>query len=215
MTLIGTIDPAWKDMSKYVVHFAKESKLGSAYDNAIAILYERRIAAMKAFGAGRHLPHAKRSVCFSEVPLHHLKRLADARGQHGIGFRKEFLVERGGGPILYAYKDTPQAQAINALVHGAAGDPAAPVWNLAPFVDLPGTYGVSTYLFEWEREWRHVGDLPFAETDPAFLIIPETLHDAARCFFASAKLDHVGPSYECPLINPYWSEDKIEMALSG
>ena len=101
------------------------------------------------------------------------------------------------------------------LVHGAAGDPAAPVWNLAPFVDLPGTYGVSTYLFEWEREWRHVGDLPFAETDPAFLIIPETLHDAARAFFASAKLDHVGPSYECPFIDPYWDENKIEAALSG
>jgi hypothetical protein len=68
MTLIGTIDPTWKDMSKYVVHFAKESEVGSAYDNAIAILYERRIAARKAFGAGRHLPHAKRSVCFSECP---------------------------------------------------------------------------------------------------------------------------------------------------
>jgi hypothetical protein len=36
MTLIGAIDPTWKDMSKYVVHFAKESKVGSAYDNAIA-----------------------------------------------------------------------------------------------------------------------------------------------------------------------------------
>lgn len=215
MTLIGAIDPTWKDMSKYVVHFAKESKLSSAYDNAIGILYERRILAKNPFGAGRHLPHAKRSVCFSEVPLHHLKRLADARGQHGIGFRKEFLVERGGGPILYAYKDTPQASAIKAMVHAATSDPAAPVWDLAPFVDLPGHYGVSSYLFEWEREWRHVGDLSFTEVDPAFLIIPEHLHDAARGFFASAKIEHIGPSYECPFIDPYWTEDQIKAALSS
>ncbi|WP_274423902.1 abortive infection system antitoxin AbiGi family protein [Chelativorans sp. YIM 93263] len=213
MALVGTIDPSWKDMSKYVVHFAKENPPRSAYDNAISILYERRIIAKNAFGAGRHLAPARKSVCFSEVPLHHLKRLADVRGQHGIGFRKEYVVERGGGPILYAYKDTIQAKAVNAMVHAAVNEPSSPIWDVAPFVDLPGTYGKSKYLYEWEREWRHVGNLHFAETDPAFLIIPEDLDDIARGFFASAKLEHVGPSYECPFIDPYWGEDKIEAAL--
>lgn len=215
MTVIGAIDPAWKDMSKYVVHFAKANPPRSAYDNAIAILYQRRIIAKNAFGAGRHLAHAKKSVCFSEVPLHHLKRLADVRGPHGIGFRKEYIVERGGGPILYAYKDTPQAMAVNALVHGATNEPASPAWDVAPFVDLPGTYGKSSYLYEWEREWRHVGDLGFTESDPAFLIIPEDLHEAARDFFLSAKIEHVGPSYDCPFIDPYWGEDAIALALSS
>ena len=213
MTLIGKIDPTWKDMSKYVVHFAKETPQATAYDNEISILYGRRIIAKNAFGAGRLHAPAKKSVCFSEVPLHHLKRLADVRGQHGIGFRKEYLVERGGGPILYAYKDTPQAKAVKAMVDGAAKDNGSPVWSVAPFVDLPGTYGKSKYLYEWEREWRHVGDLVFTETDPAFLIIPENLHDAAREFFDSAKREHIGPSYECPFIDPYWGEDRIEAAL--
>lgn len=57
MTLIGTIDPSWKDMSKYVVHFAKETVGRSAYDNAISILYERRIIAANAFGAVRRYRH--------------------------------------------------------------------------------------------------------------------------------------------------------------
>lgn len=213
MLLIGNIDPSWKDMSKYVVHFAKESPPKTAYDNAISILYGRRIVAANAFGAGRHLTPARRSVCFSEVPLHQLKRLADLRGRHGIGFRKEYIVERGGGPILYAYKDTKQAKAINAMVHAAANNSNSPVWDVAPFVDLPGTYGKSKYLYEWEREWRHVGDLDFSETDPAFLIIPEDLHEAARAFFHSAKIENVGPSYQCPFIDPYWGEDQIEDAL--
>jgi hypothetical protein len=69
------------------------------------------------------------------------------------------------------------------------------------------------YLYEWEREWRHVGDLDFSETDPAFLIIPEDLHETARDFFHSAKIDDVGPSYECPFIDPYWGEDRITAAL--
>ena len=65
----------------------------------------------------------------------------------------------------------------------------------------------------WEREWRHIGDLQFSETDLAFLIIPEDLHDAARCFFDSATIENVGPNYECPFIDPYWGEDQIEAAL--
>ncbi|KQN24732.1 hypothetical protein ASE88_16835 [Sphingomonas sp. Leaf38] len=200
-------------MSRYVVHFAKEGVSGTAYDNAISILYQRRIAAANAFGAGRKLAPARRSVCFSEVPLHHLKRLADVRGPHGIGFRKEFIVERGGGPILYAYKETSQAQAINEMVQAAAHDPNSPVWRVAPFVDLPGTYGSSTYLYEWEREWRHVGNLDFLVTDPTFLIIPESHHEAARDFFHSAKIENIGPSYECPFIDPYWGEERIVAAL--
>ncbi|MGQ3241726.1 MAG: abortive infection system antitoxin AbiGi family protein, partial [Shinella sp.] len=65
MTLIGNIDPSWKDMSKYVVHFAKADPPRTAYDNAISFLYDRRIVAAKAFGAGRKLAPARRSVCFS------------------------------------------------------------------------------------------------------------------------------------------------------
>jgi hypothetical protein len=68
---------------------------------------------------------------------------------------------------------------------------------------------------EWEREWRHVGDLDFSVADPAFLIIPESHHEAARDFFHSAKTENIGPSYECPFIDPYWGEDQIAATLYG
>ena len=214
MSQIGTIDPTWNDMSKYVVHFTKEGDGQTAYAQSLSMLFARRIEARNAFGAGRHLPPAKKSVCFSEVPLHLLKRIADERGEYGIGFRKEFLVAEGGGPILYAYKDTAQAKAIQSMVHASQDAPNDPVWNLAPFVDIPGVYGKSKYLFEFEREWRKVGDLDFDASDPAFLIIPEAQHEAARGFFDQAEEDHIGPNYECPFIDAYWSEEKISGVLS-
>lgn len=40
-----------------------------------------------------------------------------------------------------------------------------------------------------------------------------TLHDAARNFFHSAKVDFWGRSYGCPFIDPYWGEDQIVAAL--
>lgn len=214
MTKVGPVDPAWKDMSKYVVHFAKQVDGKNAYENAMSILYSRKIEARSAFGAGRALAAARKSVCFSEVPLHQLKRLADVRGPYGIGFRKELLVERGGGPILYAYKDTDHARAVNDMVAAAVNEPDHPIWSLAPFIDLPGVYGHKTYLFEWEREWRSVGDFSFTPADAAFLIIPENSHRAARIFFDDAGTENIGPNYTCRFIDPFWEDQKISTVLA-
>lgn len=215
MSKVGAVDPAWTDMSDYVVHFAKPSPGRTAYDNAISILHSGRIEARNAFGAGRTLPPARKSVCFSEVPLHELKRLAAVRGPHGIGFRKEFLVERDGGPILYAYKDTSHAKAVEAMVKSAANTPDHPIWSFAPFVDVPGIYGKIHYQYEWEREWRVVGDLDFSTTDPALLIIPESHHEVARGFFDDAESDQLGPNYKCRFIDPYWDEKTVALALGN
>lgn len=213
MKLIGPIDPTWSDMSPYVVHFAKEGHGHSAYLNALSILSSQRIEARSKFGAGRLLPPARKSVCFSEVPLHHLQRIAKERGEHGIGFRKELIVARGGGPILYAYKDSAHAHAIRSMTEDQKHDPSHPIWSLAPFVDLPGVYGYATYLFEWEREWRIVGDFAFDPAEAAFLIIPEGLHSLARSFFDDAEAENVGPNYKCKFIDPYWSEERVAAAL--
>ena len=211
--LIGPTHPNWEDMSPFVVHFTKKSATSSEYDNSISILASRRLEARNRFGIGKNHTESSPCVCFSEVPLHQLKRLADKRGSHGIVFRKEFIVARNGGPILYAYQDTPHALALRSLIDGAVGKPDDPIWRVAPFVDQPGQYGSSSYFFEWEREWRHTGDLHFKETDSAFLIIPEDLHEAARDFFDDAEREQLGPNYKCPFIDPYWSLDKIESLL--
>lgn len=211
--LIGQINENWEDMSPFVVHFTRKSGSSGEYDNSISILASRCLKAQNRFGMGKNYEESPLCVCFSEVPLHQLKRFADKRGPYGIVLRKEFIVARGGGPILYAYQDTPHAIAMRTLIKGAVGKPSDQIWRVAPFVDQPGQYGSSSYFFEWEREWRHPGNLQFDEADPAFLIIPEDLHEAARHFFDNAEREHLGPNYKCPFIDPYWGLEKIKSVL--
>ncbi len=212
--LVGSWSDAWLDMSPYVVHFTKTEGKRKAYNNALSILSRRRIEARSPFGTGKHLAAAPLSICFSEIPLHNLARLADKRGCYGIGFRKGFLVERDGGPIMYAHKDTARAKALRKMASKAKNDKDDPIWLIAPFVDQPGQYGPKSYFYEWEREWRHVGNLDFKETDAAFLIIPENLHSQARFFFDEAEREHLGPNYKCPFIDPYWDAEKVKAAFN-
>lgn len=204
-------DPTWADMSDYVVHFAKPLG-GSAYDSIMGILSRKVIYAQSAFGAGRtRAPEiqSQRAVCFSETPLHQLTRLAARRSEFGIGFRKSLLVARGGNPILYAYDNQPVAVAIKTLIASAGNQPRHPVWQMTPFIDLVS----GQYSFEWEREWRVVGDLLFEPSEVAFLILPEASHDAARQFFADAEIEQVGPNYPCPFIDARWDRDRVRAAL--
>ncbi|MBY3342872.1 abortive infection system antitoxin AbiGi family protein [Rhizobium laguerreae] len=211
--LVGSADENWPDVSPYVVHFTKAEGKRKAYDNSLSILSHRRIEARSRFGTGRQYAAAPLSICFSEIPLHNLARLADKRGCYGIGFRKEFIVERDGGPIMYAYKDTPRANALRTMASKAKADQDDSIWKIAPFVDQPGQYGPKSYFYEWEREWRHVGNLDFKETDAAFLIIPENLHSQARGFFNDAEAENLGPNYRCAFIDPYWNAAKVKAAF--
>ncbi|TKT81019.1 hypothetical protein [Aquamicrobium sp. LC103] len=181
--LIGQTHPNWEDMSPFVVHFTKKSATGSEYNNSISILASRCLQAQNRFGMGKNYTESPPCVCFSEVPL------------------------------LYAYQDTPHAKSMRMLIEGAVGKPDDPIWKIAPFVDQPGQYGSASYFFEWEREWRHSGNLAFKEEDPAFLIIPEDLHQAARDFFDNAEQEQLGRNYKCPFIDPYWGLEKIKGIL--
>jgi hypothetical protein len=216
--LFGTTAPHWTDMSDHVVHFTKPAPDQTAYGAMMSILFHRKLEARSAFGFVRDKapdPETQKTVCFSETPLHLLGRVADHRSEFGIVFRKDYVLQNGGNPILYAYKDQPVTQAIHHLVSAAAGNPANPIWKVTPFIDRPGAYGSATYFFEWEREWRIVGDLSFDTKDVAFLIIPEGSHEAARIFFEGARDDHTGPCYDCPYIDGHWSLEKTTPVLQG
>jgi hypothetical protein len=158
-------------------------------------------------------PKSQRVACFSEIPLYRLRRLAEARSEYGIVFRKDFVIHRGANPIMYAYKDHDMTAALKQIAKSAKKDADHPIWRITPFVDAPGKYGNKTYFFEWEREWRKTGHFKFSEDDVAFLIIPEKLHKAARGFFDNAKVENLGPSYECPFIDPFWNRKKIKPLL--
>lgn len=214
MKLVGSIYPSWDDMSPYVVHFTKTDPTRNAAHNSISIAASCMLEAENRHGIGKSYMASPKTVCLSEVPLHQLRRLAQRRSRYGIGFLKEFVVSKGGGPIMYAYNGTAHAAALREAVEENIDDPSHPIWTIAPFVDTPGEFPTTQYFFEWEREWRVVERLRFQPEDVAFLILPEDIHKSARDFFDDAEADNVGPNYKCPFIDPYWGIEKIKKALS-
>ena len=213
---------SWADISDFVVHFTKATIKGSDYDNIISICSSQVLLAQSPFGIAKNRApeaHTQHAVCFTEIPLHLLGRIADRRKtRYGIGFSKKYVRERGALPVWYIEKDSPTHLAVEQLIkHAKDSDdaPADPIWRLTPLVDVPGEYGASVYRFEWEREWRHVGNMSFNEDAVAFLLIPENLHAAARAFFSDARRENLGPAYLCPYIDPYWGKRRIERVLAS
>jgi hypothetical protein len=212
---------AWEDFSEFVTHFTKPTPTRSRteYDNHLSICGSCRLIAANPFGIARSIApviNMQKTVCFSEVPLHCLDRIADRRSRYGIGFTKEYAKSKGAIPVWYVEKDSIQHNSINHLVDTALRSAAPaddPIWRLTPFIDVTGNYPTGTYRFEWEREWRSVGDFTFDETDVAFLIIPEELHVLACEFFRKARDEHTGPCYRCPYIDSSWGIDKVARAL--
>lgn len=164
-------DDTWADMSQFVVHLTRDpTTLG-------AILGTGCLKASGPYGFGhfRKIPEVEarhRSVCFSEVPLDRIERLARRHGQFGIGFTKEFLRLRQGARVWYLDQGSAQALSLNSHLRSlvAAKDYSDPIWELTPFMDLlmPGRYE-----WDWEREWRVQGDLQFTLSDVAFVVTPE------------------------------------------
>ena len=209
---------SWDDMSNYVVHFTKGGDREDDYGTMISIYAGCVLKAKRRFGIGKDKTHAKiqqGAVCFSEIPAGQWQRIEERRGtKYGLAFTKEFILSRGGGPIWYAWKDTPHWRTLQDMMASAERDADAPIWRLTPMIDAPGEYGNHKYLFDWEREWRHIGDMPFEPEDVAFLLIPEKLHEAARDFFENALHENLGPSYFCPYVDPSWSRERITRELS-
>lgn len=208
----------WEDMSNYLVHITRGDEADGDYEAAIGICYSQVLQAGD-FGIGRR--HAPReapqlAVCFSEIPPGQWSRLAERRGsEYGIAFTKEFLVSKGAGPVWYARKGTPHNKALLKLMASAQDDANSPLWKLTPMVDEPGPTGRGSYEFEWEREWRLIGNLDFNSENVAFLILPERNHEAARSFFENAEYENVGPNYPCPFVDAQWPRDRILEALNA
>jgi hypothetical protein len=207
----------WTDMSNYVVHFTRTYNGKRPARNIVEILKGKRIEARNCFGIGREKApqrESQRVVCFSEVPLAELHRVASRRSsEYGIGFEKSIAVMKGTNPILYAYKDGPAVSALSELMSRAVDENDDPIWKLAPFVDMPGQFGTTTYFFEWEREWRKVGDFIFGSGEIAFLIAPEKAHEAIERVFRNWRKGRTGIGYDCPLVDVSWRQARINRLL--
>jgi hypothetical protein len=206
------VDPSWRDMSEYAVHFTKPLDGRDAFENMWRIVGEGVLrAGPGSFGAARlvtGLRSSQRSVCFSEIPLDLLPRLVRRRRSScGIVFTQEFLISRGGGRVWYVDRHGPVAEALRGLLkeRHERGSPDDPIWRLTPFIDFPGDYFSGPYRFEWEREWRVPRDVCFEPQDVSFLLLPENKHGIARR--SSFK------GLRCPLIDPLWPSERIHECL--
>ncbi len=207
----------WSDMSNFVVHFTQGSHEDDGYSRFMGILSSASLIPENRFGIGKQLaPNgaSQEAVCFSEIPPGEWGRLHNRRQtKYGIGFRKALLLRDGGGPIWYAWKESPHWSALRQMMVEGSNNPEAPIWKIAPFVDAPGQYGQRVYRFDWEREWRHIGQYNFEPEEVAFLMLPEEHHYAARQFFHNAVESNLGPGYDCPYVDPSWDRERILEAV--
>jgi hypothetical protein len=164
---------------------------------------------------GRNVPGLEenhRSACFSETALNELAPLISTRSVYGVGFRQDFLRERGGQRVRYIEPDTDEAERWRNLVRQRLVDGVDhddPLWRDTPYVDIldPG------HDTRWEQEWRVPGGLRFTPGDVAFVFLPAALHDKARRFFTEHRDANTGPAYLGPYLDPRWSRQQIEDAL--
>lgn len=160
-------DPKWRDMSDYLVHFT------SSAATLLSILYAQQVEARRPYGWARKDTRTRArhlSACFSEAPIDQLDRLVKRHGQFGIAFSREYVLSRGGQRVWYLQQEGLQEELFNAFSPLFRTDPDRrdPLWELSPFIDRV----MPDYQFDWEREWRVVGGLPFDLSDVQFLIIP-------------------------------------------
>lgn len=205
-------------MSEYAVHFTKSRDAERAYWTMTKILSSGELLPSGPFGAAAHLDPlqaSQRSVCFSEIPLGQIERLVQQRSSFGIGFRKEYLVEAGGGRVWYLDNNGEPAAAIQKMVAERAAtdlDVTDDLWRLTPFIDPPTAD--QWFQFDWEREWRVPSVLRFSPGDVAFLFIPEDLHSRALEFFTLHGDLNTGPAYVCPYVDPTWSDERLQEHLA-
>lgn len=219
--IVSDRDSTWSDMSDYIVHFTKDYEGVKAFGNFLSILSGYRIEARSRFGIAKDRApdlDSQKAVCFTEVPLTHAERVTARRSAYGFAFDKAAAVLRGANPILYAYQNQSLALNMRQMMNLAIdkGDTDDPIFKITPFVDVPGVYFGSTYLFEWEREWRKLGDYHFSAEEISFIILPEERHNKARrVFLAQKKSTRHSHLHRIPIIDIGWGRKKIRSILKN
>jgi hypothetical protein len=168
------------DFSEYLVHFtssreltgkrddnpAKQKVSLSAQDRLISILNERKIIASTMPWTGAH------AVCFTECPWSSLLKHTDNYSPYGIGFRKNFIFTKDGGPVYYVRGDQYDKQQW----HDDLKVFTTPLWPAQ--YRSPEVLGNKFCDYSHEREWRVPSDLSFEYNQIQFIIL-NTYEDMA------------------------------------
>lgn len=177
-------------------------------------------------------------VSLSETPLEHAWSLCgEIEGRehqlkpYGVAFTKAWARLNGCNPVWYLditpgsgdWLTTP----IDSLIKAAkeqlaeratrkvvfANEPLPDILKLTPFIEQMGPMNNGRRKeFAWEREWRHVGDLPFATADLVAVFVPEGGHAQFRTDYRAKVGDD--RARELALLDPTWGLDQMIAALA-
>ncbi len=164
------------DFSNYVAHFSKSHPPCSgentslpplAFDRLIKILSEKKILASR-------MPWTnKAAVCFTECPFYSMISHKTQYSAYGIGFKKETVFFKGGGPAFYVTEDIYNAQVSNfhqnknKKIKGFHKDFHVFITLFRPSYLDPN----DPIDFSHEREWRTPCDFSFDIKDIEFITV--------------------------------------------
>lgn len=175
------------DLSNHLVHFVARGdswpptggppesvRQMTAHQRLGAIIRERIIRAFRPFGSDAP------AVCFTESTRSAIAQAVRTRPYepYGIGFTKEFVFDRGGGPAFYVRGDEwPHVSAMPAGLRFRATRYWPGSVREREGEDIP--WYLNTCEWYHEREWRapaepQSGGLSFQWSDVAFLVLPAT-----------------------------------------
>jgi hypothetical protein len=185
------------DVGDHLVHFT--GRIGSrvnvdpriealpAQERLLHILVDGVVHGFETFGADAPV------VCLTESTKAAMRQLIQ-EGRYapcGVGFSKQLVFDRGGGPALYVRGDEWQTAATlshplrSRIVRLWPGAEPEPGEHLPVHLTRPS---------EWlhEREWRVPGEVRFEWSDVRFLIVP---HSGWQAFYATWISTWAGPEY--------------------
>lgn len=183
------------DFSNYLAHFTVgrqpfskaatnptlQFKGMKAVDRLENILKSKKIYASR-------LPwNNKEAVCLTECPWGSLLAHAKTYSPYGVGFTKEFIFSKSGGPAFYVRSDLYDKQQWSDDLHKFV-TPFWPEYRPAELKDYGVMKGRSVD-YSHEREWRVPVDLEFEYEDIAFVVLND-YRDMAK--FSKALKDKIG-----------------------
>jgi hypothetical protein len=171
----------WRDMSHYLVHLTDDrASLDRILEGKVLEPGPRPCGFASSIGLGHP------AVSLSEIPHDDVGRLAERQGSYGVVFHVSNLLwsaerlEVHFARVWYVERDSEVSTRLWHLAMAAAerlqqdgGDSTTEALaKLAPFIDVLGDYNGVPRRFEWEREWRWIGELPFCLNELRLVIAP-------------------------------------------
>jgi len=201
------------DVASFMVHLTRNvENYGSSNNNLQNILNTKKIFAFNCKGMFYDIKDywmETKSVCFTEIPLTHIKFCLEMPGRdikfepYGLVFTREFLQARGANPVMYL--NTYQSEEIKQAVADLVSRPElrSSIEKIVAYFDTFGKdHGEKIYDFYWEREWRLRGDMEFD--------YPDVLLGICR----DEDIDFFNEKYPIKFISPFMSVEEIIRTLS-